>query len=129
VTYDIDNLPPGLVAPKVPFNHVEAARMAEALVQQTRAAAERGALNIARVNRALAEINLALMETGMILNRCANNPRLFVLEQRRYGVGVKSIHGTLNEVSEFSRLQDSYRVLYESMCEIQLVAEAAGVME
>jgi hypothetical protein len=122
-------LPPGLQAPKPPFNHVEAAKRAEQLVQEIRSAAERGLLNHDRAVRALATINIDLMEAGAILLKVANNPRLLVLEQRRHGVGVVGPHGTLNEVSEFSRLQDSYLTLNESMAEISIIAEAAGVME
>jgi hypothetical protein len=122
-----DFIPEGLRKPEAPVDHVAAARKAEALVLEIRSAVERGLIDRGRTNRALAAINADLMEVGMTLNRCANNPRLLVLERRRHGLGVKSIHGSLNEVSEFSRLQNSYLVLYESMCEIQILTE--GLMQ
>jgi hypothetical protein len=121
--FDIDHLPPGLVAPPAPVDYVAAANRAEALVQEIRSAKERGLLNRARVGRALAEINADLMTVGQQWNAVQGNERLFRIQQFERRKNVVGPFGTRREVESFSALDHSYKTICDCFAEIELLCE------
>ena len=118
-----DDIPPGLQAPTPPVNHVDAAKRAERLVAEVRAADAKGVLGLGRVGEALTIINRDLESVGMQYNAVAGNARLFVLREHRLGKGVVWPHGDLKTVSAFSSLERSYKTLTEAAREITLIWE------
>lgn len=126
MSYDADNLPPGLVAPPkppTPTDYVAAAKRAEQLVAGIRSASERGLLNRDRAGRAIGELNKLMMDVGMEWNAVCGNERLFRVREhnrRRQAVGP---FGTLDDVTKFSQLRNSYQTIHEAFAEIEILCE------
>jgi hypothetical protein len=123
MSFDIDHLPPGLVAPPTPVDFVAAGRRAEALVQEVRVAAERGLLNAPRVNRVLAELNLLMIEVGTEWNKVQGNPRLFRVQEYRKRQHFVGPFGSTDDLKRFNELSQSYSAICDAFAEIQILTE------
>jgi ribosomal protein L18 len=121
------SIPDNLKPIKPPFNHLDAAKRAVALVAEVAAADAKGLLSHGRVASALSALNSDLYIVAQELNVVANNPRLFVLRENRRGQQVVGRGGDLKTLAAWSSLQRSYTTLLEAMTEIEILWETKRV--
>lgn len=123
MSFDADNLPPGLIAPPTPVGIVAAGNRANQLVAEVRSAAERGLLNRARVGRVLAELNLLMMEVGTQWNKVQGNSRLFRVNEYRKRQQFVGPFGSTDELKKFNELSQSYSAICDAFAEIEIITE------